>query len=94
MCFRPAMKFATELVLLSAQQQDKAMIVNLLHCHACLLHTTVMLCIRLSSMSRELVAKPQLVQHAGNGVLAAVPKPAQSRTHHELMTITSEAAAT
>ena len=59
------MRFATEIVLLSAQQQDKAMIVNLLHCHACLLHTTVMLCIRLSSMSGGLVAKPQVGQHAG-----------------------------
>ncbi len=59
------MKFATELVLLSAKQQDKAVIADLLHCHACLLHTTVMLCIRLSSMSGGLVAKPQVVRHAG-----------------------------
>jgi len=30
----------------------------------------------------------------GNEVLAAVPKPADSTTQHELMTIASEAAAT
>lgn len=62
---KPAMNFATGLVLLSAKQQDEAVVTNLSHCHACLLHTTVMLCSRLSSMSGGLVAKPQVVQHAG-----------------------------
>ena len=59
------MKIATELVLMSAKQQDKAVITDLLHCHACLLHTTMMLYIRLSSMSGGVVAKPQVVQYAG-----------------------------
>ena len=65
MGFRPAMKIATEIVLLSAQQQDKRVVTDLQHCHTCLLHTTVMLCIRLSSISGGgLVAKPQVGQHA------------------------------
>ncbi len=65
MDFRPAMKSATELVLMSVKQQDKAVIIDLLQFHACLIHLTVMLCIRLSSVSGLLVAKPQVVRHAG-----------------------------